>query len=151
MRSFLTMDTIKIIQGSLFIFVLQTRIPNSFSGTIFNHHKLVRLIQSLQIFIFFFLLSLIEVKITNKYLKNVSTSPIDITQKQFDDSAICSFNPAKLDLFGADKAFMSAAVIHCLGHISNISNPHFVRNADAFSSQKEVEVPLDWIEDKKNV
>ena len=44
---------------------------------------------------------------------------------------------------------MSAAVIHCLGHINNISNPHFVRNADAFSSQKEVELPLDWIEDKK--
>ena len=102
--------------------------------------------------IYFFLPSITDrSEDTNKYLKNVSTSPIDITQKQFDDSTGCSFNPAKLDLFGADKAVMSAAVIQCLRHINNISNSHFVRNGDAFLSQKEVEVPVDWIGDQKNV
>ena len=42
----------------------------------------------------------------NKYFKNVSISPIEITQKQFNDWAGCYFNPAKLDLFGADKTIM---------------------------------------------
>ena len=44
------------------------------------------------------------------------------TQKQFDDWAGCSFNRAKLDLFGADKAVMSTAVIKCLRNINDISN-----------------------------
>lgn len=44
------------------------------------------------------------------------------TQKQFDDWAGCSFNRTKLDLFGADKAVMSTAVIKCLRNINDISN-----------------------------
>ena len=79
-----------------------------------------------------------------KYLKNVSISPNDITQEQFNDWPGCEFNTAKLDLFGADKTIMSSAVIQCLRHISDISNSNLVRNADAFLSQKEVEVPIDW-------
>ena len=81
----------------------------------------------------------------NKYLKNVSISPIDITQKQFNDRPGCDFNPAKLDLFGADKTIMSAAVIQCFRHINNISNSTLVRNADTFLYWKEVEVPVGWI------
>ena len=86
--------------------------------------------------IYFFLPSITDrTEDTNKYLKNVSTSPIDITQKQFDDSTGCSFNPAKLDLL--------AAVIQCLRHTSDISNSNLVKNVDAFLYQKEVEVPVD--------
>ena len=44
---------------------------------------------------------------------------------------------------------MSGAVIRCLRHINNISNSYLVRNADVFLSQKEVEVPVDWIGDQK--
>ena len=98
--------------------------------------------------IYFFLPSITDrCEDINKYLKNISISPIDITQKQFNDWADCEFNPAKLGLFGADKTIMSSAVIQCLRHINDISNSNRVRNADAFLSQKEVEVPVDWIED----
>ena len=75
--------------------------------------------------------------------------PIGITQKQFNNCAGCEFNPAKLDLFGADKTIMSSAIIQCLRHINDISNSNLVRNADAFLSQKEVEVTVDWIRDSK--
>ena len=85
----------------------------------------------------------------NQYLKNVSIFPIDITQKQFHDWGSCEFNPAKLDLFGPDKSIMSGAVIQCLRHINDISSSNLVRNADAFLSQKKVEVPVDWSGDSK--
>ena len=79
----------------------------------------------------------------NKYLKNVSISPIDITQQQFNNWAGVDSNPAKLDLFGADKAIMSAAVVECLRHINNICNSNVVRNPEALLSKREVEVPVD--------
>lgn len=44
---------------------------------------------------------------------------------------------------------MSAAVIECLRHTNDICNSNFVRNADALLSQREVEVPVDWIENSK--
>ena len=84
----------------------------------------------------------------NQYLKNVSISPIDITQKKFDEWAGCEFNPAKLNLFGPDKSIMSGAAIQCLRHINDISNSNLVRNANACLSQKEVEVLADWIGDQ---
>ena len=123
-------------------------IPNSFSGTIFNCHR--GMIETGELDtdfskIYFFFPSVTDrCEDITKYLKNVSISPNDITQEQFNDWAGCEFNTAKLDLFGADKTIMSSAVIQCLRHISDISNSNLVRNADAFLSQKEVEVPIDW-------
>ena len=69
--------------------------------------------------------------------------------KKFDDWAGCEFNPVKLDFSVADKTITSGAVIQCLRHINDVSNSNLVRNADTFLSQKEVEVPVIWIEDSK--
>ena len=43
----------------------------------------------------------------NKYLNNVSISPINISQEQLNNWAGVEFNPSKLDLVGSDKALMS--------------------------------------------
>ena len=132
---------------------LRRRIPKSFSGTIFNRHRaMIETGENDSEFsgIYFFLPSITDrSEDINKYLKNVSISPNDITQKQFNDWAGCEFNPAKLDLFGADKTIMSAAVTQCVRHINDISNSNLVRNADTFLSQKEIEVPVGWIRDSK--
>ena len=78
------------------------RIPNSFSRTILSHHS--AMIETGEIHsefsnINFFLPSITDrIEDVNQCFKNVSISPIDITQKQFDDSAGCEFNHAKLDL-----------------------------------------------------
>ena len=58
---------------------------------------------------------------------------------------VLKFNPSKLDLFGNDKALMSAAVVKCLRHINDISNSNVVRNTVGLLSRKEVEVPVEWI------
>lgn len=114
------------------------RIPNSFYDTIFNHHR--AMIKSGEIDsefsnICFFLPSITNrSKDINKYLENVSISPIDITQKQFDDWGSCPL-----------------CLMQCLRHTNHISNSNLVRNADAFLYQKEVEVPDDLIGDQRNV
>ena len=75
------------------------RIPNCFSGTIFNSHRAI--IETGEVDsefsnIYFFLPSITDrSEDINQYLKNVSISPIDITQKQFDDWAGCEFKPCK--------------------------------------------------------
>ena len=67
------------------------RIPNSFSGTIFNRHR--AMIETGEIDsefsnIYFFLPSITDrTEDINQYLISVSISPIGITQKQFDDWA----------------------------------------------------------------
>ena len=100
--------------------------------------------------IYFFLPSITDrSEDINQYLKNVSISPIDITQKQFDGWAGCEFNPENLDLFGPDKSIMYGSVIQCLRHINDITNSNLLRNAHAFLSQKKVEVPVDWTGDSK--
>ena len=75
------------------------RIPNSFSGTIFNRHRIQiegreidrdssRIYRSVEI---------------NQQLKNVSFSPIDISQEQLNTWVGTSFEPSKLDLFVLEK------------------------------------------------
>ena len=81
----------------------------------------------------------------NKYQKNVSISPIGITQQQLNNWVGVDFNPAKLDLFRADKAIMSAAVAECLRHMDDISSSNIGRNSEALLSTREVEVPVDRI------
>ena len=125
------------------------RVPNSFSGTIFNSHRVM--IESGEADaefsnIYFFLPSITDRnEEINKYLNNVSISPIDVFQEQLNNWAGVEFNPSKLDLFGIDKALMSAAVVKCLRHIKDISNSNVVRNTVGLLSRKEVEVPVDWI------
>ena len=92
------------------------KIPNSFSGTIFNRHR--AMIESGEVEgefsnIFFFLPSIIDrSEEIDKYLNNVLISPIVITQQQLNGWAETSFDPSKLDMY---------AVIKCLKHMNNIS------------------------------
>ena len=60
-----------------------------------------------------------------------------------DDWAGCEFNPAKLDLFGADKAIMSGLVL-----LFNVSDTSMIFQIESLS-QKIVEVAMDWIRDSK--
>ena len=78
----------------------------------------------------------------NKYLNNVSITPIDDSQDQLNTSAETVFNPAELDLFGMNKTIMVNAVIKCLKYMNDISNSNLTRNADGVLSRKEVDLPV---------
>ena len=62
----------------------------------------------------------------NKYLNNVSISPINVSQEQLNKWTGVDFNPSKLDLFGSNKALISTAVVKCLRHINDISKSNAV-------------------------
>ena len=84
----------------------------------------------------------------NKYLTNVSVTPIDITQNQLNVWADSTdFNPAELDLFGVNKTITFNSDIKCLEYMSNISNSNLTRNADGVLSRREVDVPVDWVDE----
>ena len=130
------------------------RIPNSFSGTIFNCHR--AMIESGEVEadfsnIYFFLPSITNrSEDINQYLL-VSISTVNITEFQLNNWAGTKFHPSKLDLFGLEKN-MTNRVVKCLKHMNDMSNSNIVRNADSLLSRKEVEVPVDWIgENKKRV
>ena len=76
-------------------------------------------------------------------MKNVSLSPVDITQSQLNDWAGATFDSSKLDLFGLKKKHNT--VVKCLKHINDVSSSNIIRNADALLARKEVEVPVDWV------
>ena len=86
----------------------------------------------------------------NKYLNNVSIFSVDIAQSQLNARAGTNFDPSKLDLFGLEKNTMADAVVKYLKHINEISNSNLICNADSLLSQREIEVPIDWIGENKN-
>ena len=67
----------------------------------------------------------------NKYLNNVSVTPIDITQDQLNTSTNSKdVNPAELDLFGVNKKITANSVIKSLNYMNDISNSNLTINAD---------------------
>ena len=82
----------------------------------------------------------------NKYLNNVSVTPIDITQNQLNTwTDLKDFNPAELDLFGVNKMITTNSVIRCLKYMNDISNSSLTRNADGVLPRREVDVQVDWM------
>ena len=130
------------------------RIPNSFSGTIFNRHR--EMIKSGEAEgecsnIYFFLQSITDWSDDiNKYLNNVSIFLFDITQSQLNARAGTNFYPSKLGLLGLEKNTMADAVVKCLKHINEISNSTLICNAESLLSQREIEVPIDWVGENRN-
>ena len=57
--------------------------------------------------------------------------------------------PPNLTYLAWKKNTMTDVVIKCLKHINDVSNSNIVRNADGLLATKEVEVPVDWVGEKK--
>ena len=125
------------------------KIPSSFSGTIFNCHR--SMIENGEVEnnysnLYYFLPSITDrLEEINKYLNNVSVTPINISQNQSNTWAETDFNPAELDLFGMNKTIMYNAVIKCLKYMNDISNSNLTRNADGVISGREIDISVDWI------
>ena len=129
------------------------KIPNSFSGTIFNGHRTMiesGEVESEMSNIFFFLHSITDrSEEINKYLNNVPVCPVDITQQQLNGWAKTSFDPSKLDTYGLEENMMTNAVIKCLKHMNDISSSNIIRNADGWLSRREVDAPVAWVGEHK--
>ena len=126
------------------------RIPNSFSGTLFNHHKETiesGELESEHLQLFFFVLSITDrSNEVNQYQKNINIYPIDLTQNNFNQWLEPGHNFKKnyFDLLGEKKKRMRECVVNALKRIVLVSNPNLVMNADGLLFSREEDIAVDW-------
>ena len=93
------------------------RMPNSFSGTFFNRHKIQHESGALQTNfsrIYYFLSSITDhVKEINRHMGSVNLLPIDISEETFEVDGM-PFDPSKLDYDNPDKEKMTQTVVKML-------------------------------------
>ena len=87
----------------------------------------------------------------NQYLKNVSISPFDITQKQLDIWAGSSFVPSKIEMSDLETPKMKQVIVKALEHIVGVSNTHLVRNTDGLLCRKNSASEVEWVDGVKRV
>ena len=61
------------------------------------------------------------------------------------------YDPFKLDLFGLKENTMSDAAVKCLKHINYISKSNIVSNVNGVLSRREVDEPVDLVEQNKQI
>ena len=73
----------------------------------------------------------------NKYLNNVSITPIDETQTNFQESlGKCQrYETQSLDLYGEKKKIIRECLVSALKHIIKVSNSALMSKADVLLSQ----------------
>ena len=92
------------------------RIPNEFSGTIFNRHKRMiesGVLESDMSHLYIFIPAMTDCcENINQYMNNVSLIPIDIKQSQFNAWADnSSFTPFHLDMSGLNKSVATETMV----------------------------------------
>ena len=126
------------------------KIPNSFSGTIFNRHR--TMIESGEIegemSNIFFLPPLYNWQFRGH--KQISEQRLNFSNRnQLNSWSETPFDPSKLDTYGIEKNTMNDAGIKCLKNMNDVSNSNIVRNADGLLSRKEFDVPVAWVGEHK--
>ena len=114
------------------------KIPNSFSTTIFNRHRMqyesVAFSESDFSNFFFFLPSTTDrVEDINQYKGSVNLSPTDIDISDFGQN----FNPSKLDYDNPESQGIRESVLNILRKIVDLCNQNFRRNADGSLARKD--------------
>ena len=109
------------------------KIPNSFSTTIFNRHRIqfesAAFSGSVFSKVFFFLLSTTDrVGDTNQYLGSVNLSAIDIGISDFGPN----FDPYKLDYNNPERENVRESVLNVLRKVVDLINQNLRRDADSF-------------------
>ena len=132
------------------------RIPNSFSGTFFNRHRIQYESGALQTTysnVYYFLLSTTDRgEEINRHMGSVQLSPIDISEKTFEIEDNVQSDPSKLDYECPEKEKITRGVVKMLKKIIDISNVNLVKNAAGLLSKLNVNEEVEWVgKDKKRV
>ena len=134
------------------------RSSNSFCGTMFDRHKMW--VENCEVdaecsnIYFFSVLHHRQVEGINQYLRNISISPIDIKQEQWN---VWAENTPPLDLqawfvwFRKKNPCMSHAIYKCLEHINNLSNSNLVRKTDGLLWTRKVNTTVNWVDSSVKV
>ena len=109
------------------------KVPNSFSSTIFNRHRIQyesgAFVETDFSNIFFFLPSTVDrIEDINKYLGSVNLNAVDIDISEFGEK----FDPSKLDFNNTEREDIRKSVLKVLRKVADLSNQNLKRNADGY-------------------
>ena len=110
------------------------RMPNNFSGTLFNRHRTQYESRGLNTkFSRFYLLLLSITDRTediNRHMGSVNLLPVDISAGIFEVETEVKFDPFKLDYDNPDREKMGEAVFKMFKKVIELSNTNLVKNSD---------------------
>ena len=113
------------------------KIPNSFSGTIFNRHRIQYEAGALSDTdfskLFFFLSSTTDrIETINRYMNSVNLMPTDIDPSEFGED----FHPSTLNFENAEGEKNRESVLKVLRKIVDLSISNLQKNADGLLAPK---------------
>lgn len=122
------------------------KIPNSFSSTIFNRHRIQYEAGALSETdfsrLFFFLPSTTDrIENINGYMDSVNLMPIDMDQSEFGEN----FDPSTLDYENKDKEKNRESVLKVLKKIVDLSNSNLRKNADGLLAKRSHNKDILWV------
>ena len=107
------------------------KIPNSFSTTIFNRHRIQYEFGAYSEIdfsnVFFFLPCTVD-RVEEINQQSINLSAIDIDISDFDKN----LNPSKVDFANPEKEELRKSVLKVLRKVADLSNQNIRRNADGF-------------------
>ena len=129
-------------------FYHRKRMPNSFSGTFFNRHRVQYESGALNTSfskIYLFLPSITDrIEDVNRHMGFVNLTSIDVTEDNFEVEGDIPFDPSKLDYENPDKEKMRQAV-KMLKKVLDLFNANLIKNADGLLSKRSVEQDVEWV------
>lgn len=124
------------------------RIPNSFSGMMFNRSRIQFESGALSTefsYIYFILPSITDrLEDIKKYIGSVNLNPIDIPEDSFKIEG-GKFAPSKLDFENSEKEKMQDAVLKVLEKVVDLSNANIVKNSDGLLATRCVNPNNQWM------
>ena len=127
------------------------KIPYSFSGTMFNRHRIQYKSGALNTNfskVYFFLPSIMDrIEKINRHMGSVNLVPIDILEDTFEVERGIKFDPYKLDYENPEKDAIEDAILKVLKKMVDLSNSNLLKNADGLLATKSMDQDVQWIGD----
>ena len=127
------------------------KIPNSFSGTMFNRHRIQYESGALNedfSKVYFFLTSITDrIEKINRHVGSVNLVPIDISEDTFEVENGVEFDPYKLDYENSEKGAIKDSILKVLKKMVDLSNSNLLKNADGLLATKPMDQDVLWVGD----
>ena len=138
-------DNSKILYGNY-----KMRIPNSFSGSMFNKHWIqyesgTFLGNDFSNTCFLLLRTSDRPEKINYYMGSVNFFPIDIPEKSFEVEGNVEFGPSKFDSNNPEKEKMKEAVLKQSRKVGDFSNGNIKKNANTLLEMKPANKYIQWM------
>ena len=125
------------------------KIPNSFSGTMFNRHRKQYELGTLNTDfskVYFFFPSITDrIAKINRHIGSVNLVPIDIAEDSFKIEDGVVFDPYKLDYENSGKDAIKDSIFKVLKKMVDLSNSNLLKNADGLLTTKPMDQDVLWV------